>query len=78
MARHDEDPLRSESIDSCLHETRIFAIARLLASGPWRLSGTSARHIHCIFADEAEPVSQTTCVHLHNALLRRPVRCAEG
>ena len=31
MTRHDEDPLRSESIDSYLRETRIIAVVALLA-----------------------------------------------
>lgn len=31
MAHHDEGPLRSESIDSYLRETRIIAIVGLLA-----------------------------------------------
>ncbi len=78
MARHDAGPIRSEWIDSYLHGTRIIAIVRLLASAPCHLSGRSASHIHCIFADEEEPMSQTTCDDLLNAPLRRPVRCAEG
>ena len=77
MVPHDEYRLRSESIDLCLHETRIIAMDGLLASDPCRLSSRADSHIHCILANEEEPVIQTTRSDLPNALLRRPVRCAE-